>query len=311
MKTKRSVTAGLLALVLSACAHSAPTPAASSESSARAADESHAATGADSTAIRDGFVTSADGMKIHFREGGRGNVTLFFLHGWLGNAHWWDEQLAKFGARYRVVAMDLAGHGESGRNRKAWTLQASAEDARAVADKLGLERIVWIGHSMCGKLIVEIANRMPERTVSLVPIDSLQDFEQTTREEMDRFFGPLEKDFVPNAQTNFKNIFVPSSPGPVVRRVLDGVATAPPESSIATLRAVFEYDVASAVRNVKAPIVAVNSDREPTSLEANRKLAPRFDVILMKSVGHWPMLERPGEFDQLLQQAIDRGASRH
>ncbi|WP_394848005.1 hypothetical protein LZC95_11140 [Pendulispora brunnea] len=64
------------------------------------------------------------------------------------------------------------------------------------------------------------------------------------------------------------------------------------------------------MRNVKAPIVAINSDAHPTNVEGNRKLAPQFEVILMKRVGHWPMLERPGEFDQLLQQALDRATAK-
>lgn len=288
----------LASLALAGCAHTSSPSASASTDSAQSTREA--------TAIRDGSVTAADGTKIHFLEGGRGNIAIFFIHGWLGNAHWWDEQLAHFGPRYRVVALDLADFGQSGHGRKAWTLQSAADDARAVAEKLGLDRVVWVGHSMSGDLIVEIANRVPERTAGLIPIDTLQDFTPMTGAEKDGFLAPLQKDFVPGAQAVFKDNLLPSSPEPVVHRLLDEVSASPKETSIAALRSVFDYDVASAIRNVKAPVVAVNSDRSPTRVEENRNFCRQFDVILMKNVGHWPMLERPREFDDLLQQAIDR-----
>ncbi|WP_394830023.1 alpha/beta hydrolase [Pendulispora rubella] len=298
-----------IALNFAACAH-APEPAAPPSTNA-AATAGAPAGGAESAAIRDGVLTAADGVNIHYREGGRGEIALFFLHGWLGDAHWWDEQLTQFAPRYRVVAMDIAGHGESGKERKASTYQTAAADAHAIADKLGLKRIVWIGHSMSGEIIIEAANRLPDRTACLIPIDTLKEIGgPASREETDAFFAPLQKDFVPNAQGILKKAFVASSPESVVRRVLDGVATMKPEVVIPILRSGFSYDARTEIRKVKAPIVAVNSDIQPTKLEENRKYAPQFEVIVMKNVGHWPMLERAGEFDSLLQQAIDRGTAK-
>jgi len=61
------------------------------------------------------------------------------------------------------VSLDLAGHGESGLGRRAWTMPAFGEDVVAVAEKLGLEDVVLTGHSMGGDVIVEAARRMPDR----------------------------------------------------------------------------------------------------------------------------------------------------
>ncbi|WP_394829593.1 alpha/beta fold hydrolase [Pendulispora albinea] len=284
---------------LAACGHT-PEPAA--------APSAQAATSAQSTVIRDGRITAPDGVTLHYREGGRGSIALFFLHGWLGDAHWWDEQLTHFAPRYRVVAMDLAGHGESGKDRKAWSYQAAGSDARAVAEALGLERIVWIGHSMSGEIIIEAANQIPSRTVCLIPIDTLKRIGgPATREETEAFFASLEKDFLPAAQAIVKRNFVPTSPEPAVQRVLRSAATAEPRAVVPLLRSGFTYDGRSEIRKIKVPIVAVNSDYEPTHVDENRRYAPRFELIPIKSTGHWPMLERPSEFDPLLQQAIDRG----
>jgi len=54
------------------------------------------------------------------------------------------------------------------------------------------------------------------------------------------------------------------------------------------------------MREIKVPIRAINADLHPTNLEGNRKSAPQFDAVIMKGVGHYPMLEDPARFNELL-----------
>ena len=58
------------------------------------------------------------------------------------------------------------------------------------------------------------------------------------------------------------------------------------------------------VHALKVPIVAVNGDRFPTNFAANRRHAPQFDAVIMKGVGHYPMLEDPARFGTLLDEAL-------
>ena len=61
--------------------------------------------------------TSPDGIPIAFEVDGSGDHALVFVHGWSCDRSYWAKQLPAFETRYRVVAMDLAGHGESGSGR--------------------------------------------------------------------------------------------------------------------------------------------------------------------------------------------------
>jgi pimeloyl-ACP methyl ester carboxylesterase len=70
------------------------------------------------------------------------------------------------------------------------------------------------------------------------------------------------------------------------------------------LRAIFSYDPAPALKEVKVPIRAINSDLNPTSVEVNRKYSPQFDAVIMKGSGHYPMLEDPAKFNQLLAEIL-------
>ena len=78
----------------------------------------------------------------------------------------------------------------------------------------------------------------------------------------------------------------------------------PPATAIAILRGVFKYDPAPALKEIKVPIRAINADRVPTNVEANRKYAPQFDVVIIKGTGHYPMLEAPMLFNTMLTDIL-------
>ena len=257
--------------------------------------------------FRDGVASSSDGVPIHYREGGRGETALVFVHGWLGNASWWEPVMRDFAASYRVVAVDLAGHGRSGKERADWTVERFADDVASVVRALELERAVLIGHSMSGPICVQAARVLGKRAVLLVPVDTLNDVEWDLPPEVwDQFFGGLRADF-PNAVENFfrSMLFAPSSPPDVVERVVGDARAADPATAVTILERSRDFDLKAALRALDLPAHAINSDRNPTKLETNRKYLPRWDVTVMQDVGHWPMLEAPEAFARALEEALD------
>ena len=65
------------------------------------------------------------------------------------------------------------------------------------------------------------------------------------------------------------------------------------------------YDLGAAIRQAGVPIRAINGDLWPTAIDANRLLAPGFDAVIMKGAGHYPMLERPEEFNRILTDVVN------
>lgn len=94
------------------------------------------------------WAESADGVRIAFEVHGQGPLALVFVHGWSCNRSFWAGQIEPFSKQFKVVAVDLAGHGDSGRNRERWTIQSYGDDVAAVVEKLNLNRVILIGHSM-------------------------------------------------------------------------------------------------------------------------------------------------------------------
>src|SRR5579862_9013597 len=65
-------------------------------------------------------IRAGDGLEIICEAAGQGVTALVFLHGWCGDREYWKHEIGPFSADYRVVALDQAGHGESGKDRKVW-----------------------------------------------------------------------------------------------------------------------------------------------------------------------------------------------
>jgi pimeloyl-ACP methyl ester carboxylesterase len=247
-------------------------------------------------------VTAADGVPIHYEATGKGEPALVFIHCWGCDRTFWENQVAAFAKNHRVVTIDLPGHGESGKGRTNWSIEGYGEDVKRVVTKLGLKRVVLIGSSMGGPVILEAARLMPERVVAIVPVDTLQNVEQKmSAEQTDAMIKQIQSDY--KAQiTQYANqyLFAPGTPAAVKERVLSKALAMPQELGMPIIKASSLYDPIPTLRTIKVPIRAINSDLYPTNLEGNRKYAPQFDAAIIKGIGHYPMLEDPGRFNELL-----------
>ena len=251
-------------------------------------------------------VSAADGVPIHYSVTGKGEPALVFIHCWTCNRTFWENQVAEFSKTYRVVTIDLPGHGESGQGRKTWSIESFGDDVATVVKKLGLKRVVLVGSSMGGPIALEATRRMPDRVIAIVPVDTLQNVEEKVPpDQLDAVFKQMEADYK-NATTSLLNqfFFSPSTPPAVRERVINATVSIKPEVAIPMLKAIFSYDAAPAMREIKVPIRAINADRVPTNVEANRKYAPQFDVVIIKGTGHYPMLEDPARFNQMLADIV-------
>lgn len=114
--------------------------------------------------------------RLRVTDRGAGSPAIVFLHG-LGNDRTvWDAQLEHLRARYRVVAYDQRGHGDSAAAPAGdYTLAALADDLEAVRRQLGLGPMVLVGHSMSGAVITTYAGRHPDAVAGLVYVDAIGD----------------------------------------------------------------------------------------------------------------------------------------
>ena len=251
-------------------------------------------------------VNSSDGIPIHYAVAGKGDPALVFIHCWGCNRNFWENQVAEFSKTNRVVTIDLPGHGESGAGRTNWTIEGYGDDVKTVVTKLGLKRVVLVGSSMGGPIALEAAKRMPDNVVAIVPVDTLQNVEVTiTPEQADAVIKQMTADYK-NSTTALLNqfFFSPNTPEAVKTRVTNEALSRQPETAVAILKGIFAYKPGPTLKEIKVPIKAINSDLNPTMVEINRKYAPQFDAVIIKGTGHYPMLEDPARFNQMLADIL-------
>lgn len=115
---------------------------------------------------------AVDGMEVHYRDEGSGPV-LLLLHGSNASLHTWDGWVQELQSNYRLIRLDLPGHGLTGphpENRYHW-----AEAARFVdrfVQKLGVDRFVIVGNSMGGGIAWNYALAFPRKVEKLVLLDA-------------------------------------------------------------------------------------------------------------------------------------------
>jgi len=252
--------------------------------------------------------TLFDGERIHFESSGNGETALLFVHGWLGNLHWWDYQKDAFSKNFQVVQMDLAGHGKSSAQRKDWSIRAYAEDIKAVVEKLGLKKVVLVGHSMSGSNVIEAYHLMPEWVPMLILVDTLQDLDHMpSQKDVAPLFDGMRKDFKGTVETSFPHfMFAKTSPPAVLERIVREAKSAPPSVAISSLEPFYATDVREACSRVQVPVRAINSDLYPTNTSVCRKYFSDFDCEIISGVGHYPMLEAPQQFNDALGRLLKR-----
>lgn len=250
---------------------------------------------------------SADGVRIVYETSGEGTPALVFVHGWSCDRSYWAGQLQPFSRQYKVVAVDLAGHGDSGVGREAWTMAAFAGDVVAVVERLGLRRVILIGHSMGGDVIVEAARRLPGRVAGLIWVDVYKQLQTPrTPEQIQTFVAPFHGDFVERTRALVRGMFPPSADRSLVERVATDMSSAPPAVALGAMESAISFDrqIPRALQELQLRVVAINPDSPPTDIASMKRHG--VDVVLMSGVGHFPMMEDPDRFNRLLKTAIEK-----
>lgn len=250
---------------------------------------------------------SADGVPVRYEVTGTGTPTLVFVHGWSCDRSYWRAQTDGFAPHNQVVAIDLAGHGESGADRRAWTMPAFGADVAAVVEQLGLQSAVLIGHSMGGDVIVEAALQLSNRVAGLVWVDVYTTLDAPPdAEQLQEFIAPFRDDFAAATRDFVRRHFAPESDPVLVEWVAADMSAAPPEIALDAMEHALSNMTAAAagLSRIDAPKVAINADHRPTDTESLQRHG--METALVSGVRHFLMMEDAATFNRVLRETIER-----
>src|SRR6188508_2837367 len=112
-------------------------------------------------------------LKLSYQEWGNPNAEpILMLHGFGVSGHMFDEFADRMQDRYRLIALDQRGHGDSDWSEEGdYTRNSFVEDVEGFRKALGLDRFILVGHSMGGLNAVTYVNRYPAHVRALVLVD--------------------------------------------------------------------------------------------------------------------------------------------
>lgn len=251
---------------------------------------------------------SADEVEISYDVRGSGEPTLVLVHGWMNTREIWGEHPETLARTHRVVTLDLAGHGKSGDERGYWTMGSFGDDVAAVVRAMDLRNAVLVGYSMGGAVVLEAAERIPDRLLGVVLVDAFHDPDEVPPPEA---AAELEQAFRAGwRDTAFIRAFAftPDAPDSLVTQVAEQLPEAPRDYWFLALRSLFAWidsDFQPTLQNTRVPVAAINTTARPTDVEALQRLSPGFRVDTVGGVGHAGiLLQRVEAFDSILLRTV-------
>ncbi len=246
-----------------------------------------------------------DGVQIVYSAAGAGEPALVFIHGGLAERSFWDAEFKAFAGRHRVIAPDLPGHGESGQVRKKWGMPEFGADVRAVVDAEKIKKLVLFGNSLGGPVAIEAALLLPGRAIGVVGVDTFQVLDEGEDSEgVKRRAEAFRKDYQGSVKQMIHMLFHPDADPALVADAERRMSGTTPEAAYGIFMSLVGYNMAAPARKLTVPLRAINGDLYPTDVAAVRAIKPDFNVVIMKHMGHYPMLERPDEFNRLVAEVV-------
>ena len=237
-------------------------------------------------------------------DGGSGGLPVVFVHSLAGNSTHWSKQLEHLRRTRRAVALDLRGHGRSERPRNGdYTIAGMAGDVAAVADTLGLDKFVLVGHSMGGGVALEYAGAHPDRVAGLVLVDPIGDGKQIPPAEAKAYLAGFESNYDSTSQGYWTSIAGPDSA--IRKRLLADLEATPQEAVVQVLRDVMQFDPHPALARYQGPALSIVTPQNDMPMSLHR-LGKGMPHRIVTGTGHWIQLDKPEEFNGLLDEFLER-----
>jgi len=246
-----------------------------------------------------------NGTRIHVTQRGSGSLALVFLHYYGGSSRTWDMVAHRLSDRYRTVATDHRGWGDSDAPLDGYRIADLADDVEGVINALGLGRYVLVGHSMGGKVAQLIASRRPSGLEGLVLIapspPSPMLLSQEQRATLAGAYQSRESvEFV------IDNVLTANPLDALCReRVIEDSLKGAPQAKAAWPEIAMREDITAAVGAIDVPTVVLSGERDQVdridTLQA--ELLPRIphaEMHILRGVGHLLPLEAPAEVAQIM-----------
>jgi pimeloyl-ACP methyl ester carboxylesterase len=161
---------------------------------------------------------------------------------------------------------------------------------------------------MGGNVAIEAARLLEGRVIGIIGVDTFKSIGAPlpTKAQVDAILKPFEADFIGTTRSIVSEHFFAANADPQLKqKIAYDMSLSPQRVGVPAMRAIMEYDYVEPLKDLRVPIVAINSDLgEPVNEVRIRKLLPKFRQVVLAGDGHFLMMEDPARFNPALEQEI-------
>ena len=255
-----------------------------------------------------------NGSKVHYKEYGKGEKSLIFIHGWGCDLNTWKYQFDYFKDNYHLVLIDLPGYGQSDKAEQDYTIDLFAQSVSEVIRNLEIRNPVLVAHSMGLPIAIEVLKKLNSENAILVNIDGVYfDFPTDSIENNQYKEGLIQfanmfkgKNYKQNVEQFCNGFITESTPEEVRRYIISTMTETPQTVGFQSMKSLIDqkYWDKKILKNQTISIYAKTDELAPGNENVLREQFPNLTYIEMDSVNHFLMMENPKQVNKILEGFI-------
>lgn len=241
---------------------------------------------------------------LHYIRKGRGIDKILFIHGNVASANWWGPVMDRLAADFDMLAIDLAGYGQSGQGPADVTIEYHGRQVAQILHELEFTPCVVVGHSLGGAVAMELAATMPQDMMAMVLVDSAPVTPM----------APFDVDLLTQMVTNdtllqnaLKATFVRKIDADL-QTVLMADCIQARAAFIPNSLALTTCDFTTKTQDFHKPVLVMWGEKDLVipweTAQQSKKAYSNSRFVMLEQAGHNPQVEVPDEFSTLLKEFV-------
>lgn len=256
-----------------------------------------------------------DGVRLYYDETGAG-APLLFVHGLGSSGRDWAEQVGYFADDYRVLRIDLRGHGRSERSEGPYHMAQFARDVAVFLRKVNAVPAHVVGLSMGGMVTLQLGADAPELARSLVVVNSAADAELQTWGDVWFYFSRRTAVQVLGmrrvGELLADRLFVKPEQEDLRREFVRRWSQNDKQAYLWSIDAIMGWSVWDRLPTISASTMLVASDEDYTPVSEKERMAdamPRAELAVVEDARHALPVEKPEAFNAVVEEFLEAVSS--
>ena len=245
-------------------------------------------------------------IDIYYEVSGEGEAVLL-LHGLGSSSKDWEYQVDALSQHYRVIVVDIRGHGQTSKAKGRYSIELFAHDIADLMERLQIDLFHIVGLSMGGMLAFQLALDIPERVKSITVVNSGPGFVSTSRKLKLvfairllalRLFGL--KAVAPKIA---EGLFPKGSNPTLANTFIERFNNNDKSSYIKSMKALLKWSVLSQIESINCPALIITADRDYTSIASKKSYVtkmPKAKLVVIENSHHALPVEKPEKFNLIV-----------